>query len=236
MSSMHLLGRTIPLHIYGPPDLRDLLDLNMRVSDTYLNYSWHYHPIERNFSGKIMEDNSMEVHTFPLKHRIQCHGYIFREKPRKPRVLKEAVMEFGLGLEQVKQIKRGEDVVLADGSIVPFHKVGEWPYSPRSYAYCSDTAYTKDILPFISDSSLLYHESTFLEEHKLRASETYHSTAAQAAAIARESGSGRLLLGHFSGRYNHIQDFINEAAPIFTNVIAAEDGLVIDIPINFSAT
>ena len=233
MSSMHLLGRTSTLHVYGPPDLKELLELNLRVSDTYLNFPWHYNAIEKNFAGKIMEDNSMEVHTFPLKHRIQCHGYMFREKPRKSRVRKDAVEEFGLGFEQIKQIKRGEDAVMDDGTIIPFPEVGEWPHAPRTYAYCSDTTYNPDLVPFITGSSLLYHESTFLDEHRKRAAETYHTTAAQAAAIARDSRSVRLMLGHFSSRYTRTQEFIEEASAVFSNVFLAEDGLVVDIPVNF---
>lgn len=235
MSSMHLLGRTAPLHIYGPPDLKELLEVNLRVSDTYLNFVWEYHAIEKAFSGKILEDKSMEVHVFPLKHRIQCHGYVFREKPRKPRVRKDAVEEFGLGFEQIRQIKKGEDVVFENGKVIPFHEVGEWPTPPRTYAYCSDTVYNPEIIPFIKGSSLLYHESTFLEEHRKRAAETYHTTAAQAALIAKDSGACRLMLGHFSSRYTRIQQFIDEASPVFRDVILAEDGLVVDIPVNFNS-
>lgn len=233
MSSMHLLGRNATLHIYGPPELKELLELNLRVSDTYLNFPWQYHSLEKNFTGKIMEDNSMEVHTFPLKHRIQCHGYVFREKPRKPRVRKDAVEEFKLGFEQIKQIKKGEDAVLDDGTVIPFQRVGEWPHNPRTYAYCSDTTYNPEIIPFIAGCSLLYHESTFLEEHRKRAADTFHTTAAQAAAIARDSGVARLMLGHFSSRYTRTQDFLEEASAVFKNVLVAEDGFIVDIPVNF---
>ncbi len=224
ISSMHLLGRKTKLYIYGPADLKPLIDLNLKASNTFLDYEIVFKATDIKEREKIYEDKSLEIYSFPLKHRVDCCGFFFLEKVRKPKIEKEIVTRYALRPSQIIQLKKGEDVELDNGSILEFKEACKPANLPKSYAYCSDTAYSERVIENVKEASLLYHESTFLNAQKERAKTTFHSTAEQAATVALKAKAKKLILGHFSARYTEEEDFITEAKKVFENVVLAVEG------------
>lgn len=224
LSTMHLLGRTAGIHLYGPPELKELVEVNLRLSDTWLVYPLEFHALVPGSKQLIHEDRTLEVHAFPLRHRIATWGYLFREKPRPLNMLTSEVAHYRLHPEEIISLKAGHPVERPDGSVITPEMACAPPQPLRAYAYCSDTAYWEPLAEFIRGADLLYHESTFLEKESARAHETYHSTAGQAARMAARAGVGQLMLGHFSSRYDSTDRFIEEAIPHFSNSILAEEG------------
>ncbi len=229
MSSMHLLGRTKELHIHGPKPLENLIQLNLEVSDTWLNYKWTFHQTNPKAKELIVEDNTLEVYSIPLKHRIDCTGFVFKEKPRKPKVSKETIAEYSLSISNIRDLKNNLDVILDSGEILKASDATIESQTPRTYAFCSDTAFFPSIVEHIGHADLLYHEATFTEEHAERAKATFHSTASQAATIAAMAEVKKLVIGHYSSRYTDLSDFIKETEQIFSNVVLASDGLILEI-------
>ena len=228
ISSMHLLGRKNALHVYGPPELKEIIDLSLRASQTFLEYPLEFHATSDDDKTLIYEDKSLMVYSIPLKHRIMCCGFHFVEKPKQPRIKKELIQQYNLGPGLILQLKKGLDIENEFGKFknedlcIP-------PLPERSYAYCSDTAYSEKLVGWLEKTNLIYHESTFMEDEKDRAKKTFHSTAKQAAKIALKSGSRSLLLGHFSSRYNSDEGFRDEALEVFPTVILADEGLVVPV-------
>jgi ribonuclease Z len=230
MSSMHLLGRKQKLKIFGPPALEQLIRINLELSSTYLDYEVEFTTTSDTEKILVHEDQTLRVFSVPLKHRVFCTGFLFEEKQRPLKVKRDFIEEYQLMPSQILLLKKGEDVVLEDGRIVTCDEVCVTPPPPRKYAYCSDTTYLPELAQMIEGVDLLYHESTFLESESLRAAQTFHSTAKQAANIAVMAKVKHLLLGHFSSRYRDDQLFLEEASPIFEKVSLANEGLEIDIP------
>jgi ribonuclease Z len=230
ISSLHLLGRINPLHIYGPPELKELIDLSLRVSDTYLNFPLEFRATQFKEKELIFEDKTLEVHSFPLKHRIDCCGFFFQEKPRGAKITKSMVSSLKLIPSEIIQLKKWNDVTRETGEVLVAARICEVPPAPRAYAFCSDTMYFEALAESISNVNLLYHESTFLDSERVRAKETFHSTAGQAAQMALKSNAQQLLLGHFSSRYSNDEDFLLEAQPIFSNCVLATEGLQVEVP------
>lgn len=229
ISSMHLMGRKSKLYIYAPFALKELIDLSLKASSTFLEYEIEFKATNMKERELLYEDKSLEIYSFPLKHRVDCCGFHFVEKLRKPKVLKEIVSQFNLRPSQIIQLKRGEDTLLDDGNILRFSDACI-PADPiKSYAFCSDTAYSEKVINNVRGTTLLYHESTFLKSEQERAKATFHSTAEQAATVAKKAEVSRLLLGHFSPRYSSDEEFLLEAQPIFKNVILADEGLTFQI-------
>lgn len=224
LASLHLQNRTHELHLYAHEPLKEILDVQFRHSDTHLRFPLVFHFLPHGQAASIYEDEHLIIDAFPLNHRIACHGFVFREKQKLLPLRKEALHLHKVSPEFYPKLKRGEDYVLPDGTSLPNALFTLARPDSFSYAYCSDTLYDPTITPHISKVSLLYHESTFLTEMETRARETYHSTAAQAAIMARESGAEKLLLGHFSARYRDLQPFADEAAELFGQVMLAEEG------------
>ncbi len=223
ISSFHLLGRTKELHVYGPKPLKEIIRLNLKASGTYLKYPIFIHEIETKEPQILFEDKVLSVSSFPLKHRVPCMGFRIQEKEKPLSVRKNVIEEYNLGIEQIKQIKEGEDIVLADGKVLLNSSLTLPPEKLRSYAFCSDTAYYEEIISHIKNVTTLYHEATFLSDMNERAKQTQHSTAAQAATIAKKANAEQLLLGHFSARYKDTQPFIDEAKSVFSNTFAVVD-------------
>ena len=224
LSTMHLMGRKTPLNLYGPKGLAEIITLQLKYSDTVFNYPVNFVEIDTEKHQLIHEDNQVEVFTIPLDHRIPCSGFLFKEKPKKYRLIKEMLPE-NLSITQIQTLKNGEDVMNDDGTLAFDHRLYTKP--PRksfSYAYCSDTKYNESVIPIIKGADLLYHESTFLDEHMDRASNTYHSTAKEAATIAKKAEVGQLLLGHFSVRYKLLEPLEEEARTVFENSHIAHEG------------
>ena len=229
VSSMHLLGRAKELHIYCPAPLQELLELNLKHSDTFLNFKIIYHHNDFKAPQMVFEDKGIEVWSFPLKHRIPCTGFKFLEKPKRRRLSKEMIIAKELSVPEIVALKNGEDVVREDKSTISAATTTLEPSPSRMYAYCSDTAYLEKIVPIIEGATLLYHEATFLESHAERAKKTFHSTAKQAAKIAKMANAKKLVLGHYSSRYRDISDFKTEAVEVFENVYLAHDGITFEL-------
>ena len=192
--------------------------LNFQFKYYQLGFKIIFHHLPENDVEIIYEDKQITVTTFPLNHRIPSSGFLFKEKPKERNLKKEVIDYYKLSIKDILKIKQGGDYVLSDRKIIENASLTYPPYKTRSYAFCSDTAYCPSIIPIIKGVDILYHESTFVEDMKQRAKETFHSTAKDAATIAKNACVGKLLLGHFSARYKNLSVFEEEAATIFENV------------------
>lgn len=224
LSTMHLLGRKKPLKLYGPKGLAEIITLQLKYSETVFNYEVDFHIVDTQVHQVVHEDDFIRVHSIPLNHRIPCSGYLFEEKPKKRRIIKEMLPD-DFSVRNIVRLKNGEDIEDEEGNIVYENK--KYTHPPKKsfkYAYCSDTKYDESILPYIHGVDMLYHESTFLDEQAERAANTFHSTAKEAATIAKKAEVGRLLLGHFSIRYKELEPLKEEAQTVFENSDLAIEG------------
>lgn len=228
ISTMHLLGREKELHVHAPPELREITHVQLKASRTYLRFPLHHHDLPVEQGALIAQDGKVAVRALILQHRVPTTGFLFQERPAPRKIRPEAV---ALIPQQWRQrVKDGEDVVLTDGRVLHNAQLTLAPPLPRRYAYCCDTAYTPELVPLLKDVDLLYHEATFTEELRARAKETLHSTARQAATIARDAGAKHLLLGHFSSRYKDLAPLLNEAREVFPRTDLSEEGVAVPIP------
>lgn len=224
LSTMHLLGRSKNLSIYGPKGLKEIILMQLEIGGTKLDFEINFVELDGKTAELIFEDNLIEIHTFPLKHRIPTNGFLIKEKVKPRNLLSEKISGTGMTFEHMHQLKAGKDILLDDGR---YYKNKDYTSDPprcRSYAYCSDTAYAEKIVQYIAGVDLLYHEATFVEKEKDRAKATYHSTAKQAAEIAKMAKVQKLILGHLSARYENGDQHLEEAKPIFENLEVVEDG------------
>jgi ribonuclease Z len=224
LSTMHLQGRTIPIHLYGPEDLKEIIDIQLKYSQTNLRYEIVFHPTDPSSSKLIYENEDLRVHTIILSHRIACTGFLFCEKQKPRKLLKEKLLEYQVPVSAFPDLKDGKDYISADGVKILNSELTNEPRTPRSYAFCSDTIYFKQIIPQIKGIDLLYHEATFMNDKADRAAETFHTTAAQAAEIASDAGVKRLIIGHFSARYKNLYPLLEEAKAVFENTSLALEG------------
>ncbi|QLE02233.1 ribonuclease Z [Galbibacter sp. BG1] len=224
LSTFRLLGREAPIHVYGPKGIKNAVVTMLKVGQAWTNYPLHFHELKSEASELIFEDENVEVHTVPLKHRVYTNGFLFKEKEGDRKLNINAVNEYGIDTCYFQNIKKGKDVVLESGETVPNEVLTLDPPAPKSYAFCSDTSYSEAIVPIINNATLLYHESTFLNEHEALALQTGHSTAKQAATIAEKANVKKLILGHYSTRYKDLKMFQDEAKEFFGNTELAEDG------------
>ncbi|MDA8640538.1 ribonuclease Z [Flavobacteriaceae bacterium] len=229
ISTFRLMGRDADLHIYGPKGIKEIITLQLKLAKSWTDYSLYFHELESSNSEVVFEDEKISVTTIPLDHRVYTNGYLFKEKigPRKINIT--AAKEYGVEVCDMENLKSGKDFIDSNGNTVSNAILTTDPDAPKSYAFCSDTGYKEDIVPLISEASMLYHESTFLDSHKDLAAKTKHSTAAEAAQIASKANVGGLILGHYSTRYGDLSAFVDEAKQYFDPVILSEDGKVIDI-------
>jgi ribonuclease Z len=222
--SLHLNKRKNDLHLYSPKGLDEIITLQLKYSKSALNYKIVFHPFDPTTIATLLEDETMTVETIPLLHKLECAGFLFREKIKQRRIDKDRLHE-GIKLQHIIQLKKGEDIIDENGKIL--HRNTDYTLPPRpslSYAYCSDTAWNEKMIAQIKEVNLLYHESTFLETEIERAIETKHSTAAQAATMASRAKVDKLLLGHFSARYKNLEMLLHEAKAIFENSELAIEG------------
>ena len=230
LSTMHLNGRTAPIHLYGPPGLAEILPPVFRHSGTNLNFELCFHPIDTARQEVILDNETLTVETIPLHHRVPCCGFLFREKLKQRRILKEKLPP-QISWDEIAQLKNGHDVLDEEGNVrICCLEVTSEPKRSRTYAYCSDTSYSEEIIPQIKDVDLLYHEATFMSDLHDRALQTGHSTARQAAAIARKAQASRLLLGHFSSRYKELEPLLAEAREVFPESELAIEGALFSVP------
>ncbi len=224
LSTMHLFQRPLPLHLYGPPELLNILSIQFAASETTLAFDLHFHPLDATKTQQILSHKKFTIDAFPLKHRLPCCGFRIMETPKPRRIRKEKLHD-GISLADIGSFLKGMDVIDDKGDIL--YKVEDYTLEPKkslSYAFCSDTIYDPDIVPYVLGVDLLYHEATFTEEMKERASHTMHSTAKQAASIAKAASVGKLILGHFSIRYEDLTPLLNEAKEVFLSTELSECG------------
>ncbi len=228
LSTFGMGGRTAPLHVYGPGNLRPFINFFLSYND-WLPYEIAFHQVNTRFPEVVMETRSLAVTAFPLLHGIETYGYIFREKDPLWNIRKECIGEYGLTLTEIGTLKRGEDVYRADGSVIRCEEAAYKPYVPRSYAYVSDTAVFPGEPEVLRGVSVLYHETTFLTEHEDKAAARFHSTTRQAAQVAADSGVSKLLIGHYSSRNTDHLLYQAECREVFPETYAASDGDVFEI-------
>jgi ribonuclease Z len=224
LSSMHLLGRNTDLHLYCPGELQEILEMQFKHSQTWLNYKIVYHHHQYINEQVLFEDEKVEVRAIVLDHRIPCSGFIFREKQIPGNISKEVVAKYKLKVDEIFRIKKGADLTLEDGTVIPNSEMITNKFLPRSYAFCSDTIYNEGMLPYIQNVDLLYHEATFMHDMLERAKQTYHTTALQAGMIAQKANVKRLMIGHYSARYRDLEPLLMEAKTVFENTILAVEG------------
>jgi ribonuclease Z len=229
LSTLHLQGRTTEMHLHCPPELEEIIEIQLKYSQTTLRYPIRYHHTDSKNAAKIYEDDELEVHTIILSHRIPCTGFLFREKQKTRKLIKEKLKEYDIPVEAYNDIKEGKDYTNATGKTYLNSELTTEPPMPRSYAFCSDTIYDESIIPTIEGVDLLYHESTFLNDKLERAQETFHTTALQAGMIAEKSKVKRLIIGHFSARYKNLYPLLEEARQTFSNSTLAIEGDVFEV-------
>lgn len=229
ISTMHLFHRDQRLTIYAPPELEKIIHLQLQASKTELHFDLEFVPLDHEGIKTIMEDDQFTIEAFPLDHGIKCYGFLIKEKPKQWRINK-ARQPKGILIQEILKLKGGENVLNDDGTIKYSLKEFALPPRPsRSYAYCSDTKYNEEIVPYIRDVDLLYHEATFASDMKDRAEMTHHSTAAEAAEIARFAQAKKLVLGHYSTRYKDLTPLLSEAREIFEETYLSQEGETISL-------
>jgi ribonuclease Z len=229
VNTLHLLGRTQELHLYGISPLKQLIDLQLELSRTTLAYPLIFHPFETEKPAIILDDAQYTVTTIPLDHRVPTCGFLIKEKPEKRKIRKDFIKNVKVPFQYFERIKDGEDYTDEQGNIYLNHLITDDPPPVRSYAYCTDTAYHEPIIPIIKNCDLLYHEATFMEDKAADAHAKFHSTAREAATIAKKAGVKKLVIGHFSARYKEVESLLGEAREVFPETILAEDGITIQV-------
>jgi ribonuclease Z len=229
LSTFSLMGRTSPLNLYAPENYDQILHSHLNDFDIHLNYSINFMPLAGKDPVKILDDKYITVTSFPLKHRVPSFGFLFREKEADRKFIKECIARYEIPIALIQGIKKGNDFVTTDGTIIKNKDITLPPPEPLSYAYCSDTGYFKRLASFVKDVTLLYHEATFDKDKNDLAEMTGHSTTISAAKVAKESNVRALIIGHFSARYKNITSLVDEAKTIFPATFAAEDGKTYEV-------
>ena len=229
ISSFGLLGRTKDFHVYAHPSLKPLLDAQLKLFCHSLDFQVVFHSVDPQKHALIYEDRTMEVWSLPLKHSMPCNGFLFKEKPALPHIIREMTDAYGVPVCYLNNIKAGADWVMDDGRVIPNSRLTKPAAPPRSYAYCSDTAYLPSLVPLVSGVDLLFHETTYDDSKVVKAEVHGHSTAGQAATIARKAQVRQLMIGHYSASYDNTDLLLEQARQVFPNTIAANEGLTVKI-------
>lgn len=231
ISTFRLLNRETELHVYGPVGIKEFICVQLKLSKSFSSYPIEFHELDSKESELIYEDKKVKVYTIPLKHRIYTNGFLFQEKIGERKLNMEAIKKHPeIEICDYQNLKNGKNFVLSNDSLISNELLTHDPLKPLSYAYCSDTAFKPEIAEIIKNSDLLYHESTFLDDREDLAKKTMHSTAKQAAQIAQLANVGELILGHYSSRYENLNNFKKEASTIFSNTHLAKEGETFIIP------
>ena len=228
ISTFRLLGREADLHIHAPKGLKESILLQLKLGNSWTNYNLFFHELSNKESEVVFEDDKVTVTTIPLDHRVYTNGFLFQEKEGDRKLDMNAVLNEGIDVAYYRKLKQGADVPNLKGELVKNNTMTLPANLPKSYAFCSDTAYNEAVVPIIKNATVLYHESTFVDQHKKLALPTKHSTAKEAASIAKQANVGTLILGHYSTRYNDLNVFKEEAQTIFNNVLLGDDGKVFE--------
>lgn len=222
LTSMSLLNRNQGLHLHAPPELEQLIKLQLDFATTRLSYPLHFHPLTE--EGTIMDGNKMTVSCFRVSHRIDCWGFIFRQKKNPRKLNPERAKIYGIPVSYYEKLKLGDDYVTKKGTIVPNEEVTFQAPIPKSYAYCADTIFDESLAEKVAGVDMLYHETTYLKDLHERAADRYHSTTEQAGTIAKKAGVKKLLIGHFSSKYELLDEFLSETRAVFENTELALQG------------
>ncbi|MGM0635987.1 MAG: ribonuclease Z [Bacteroidota bacterium] len=226
ISTFGLLNRQEDLHIYGPKGIKEIIVLQLRLSKSFAKFHLHFHELESRNTELIFEDEKVSVETIPLDHRVYTNGFLFKEKSGDRKLNIEKVRKYPISKAYYNKIKQGFDYTLDSGEVVRNEDLTDDPDSPKSYAFCSDTAFKPLIVEQIESVTALYHEATFLEQHEDLCVKTKHSTAKQAGIIAQKAQAKHLILGHYSARYKSLSQFKEEAQQVFDSVLLAQSGIV----------
>ena len=229
ISTFGMLGRTAPLHIFAHSALRNILQQQIDFFCQGLEYEVVIHDIDPSVNKVIYEDRSLTVETIPLEHRIPCCGFLFREKQPLPHIRRDMIDMYGIPLSQINNIKNGLGWTTPEGEFIPSERLTTPADPARSYAYCSDTTFKPDIADIIKGVDMVFHESTYSSEDTTRARKHFHSTASEAATVAKRAQAGHLILGHYSARYDNEAKMLEEARAIFPNTDLAAEGMVFDV-------
>jgi len=224
LNSMSLLGRTTPLHLYAPAALESIIHQILTVADTRLCYEFHFHPLQNHEVRLLTDTKTFSVKCFPVEHRIECYGFLITQKTKGRKLLPEKCADYEIPAYFYDRLKQGEDYERKNGFIVKNEWVTEEGPKEKKYAYCADTLFTESFLQHIKNADLLYHECTYLDADAEKAKNRFHSTAGQAAQLAKKAQAGKLLLGHYSSKYRDLEEFEKEAKSIFPDVITSIEG------------
>jgi ribonuclease Z len=228
LSSMGLLQREQELHLFAPAPLQEILDLQFKAANTILPYQLHFHPLVKD--EVLISNERFKVECFATKHRVECYGFRFQQVKAPRRLNPEKAIEHGVPASFYDRLKHGENYITKDGRVIFNETVTEPAPAPKSYAYCADTLYDEDLIEKVKEVDLLYHETTYLKELGERAFARFHSTTWQAATIAKKANVGRLLIGHFSSKYDKLDIFQHEAREIFERTDLALEGVTFRVP------
>ena len=229
LTSFSLNQRKSPLTIYSPAGLQEMIEAVLKYSYSHLSYDLNFVVVPTDKSIQVFENEDITVKTIPLDHRIPTTGYLFREKEKVRNIRPEKIEEYGIHYSKINAIKQGGDFTTVDGKIIPHEELTVAPLPPRSFAFCSDTTYQESIIPIIKGVDLLYHETTYLDEAKESAVKYGHSTTKQAATIAKMAGVGKLVCGHYSSRYQNLEELEAEAKSVFPNSELGLEGKCISV-------
>jgi ribonuclease Z len=223
LNSMSLLGRTQELHLHAPAALEEIINLQFKVADTTLSYKLYFHPLKN--EEIIINENKITVECFQTVHRIECWGFLFKEKKKPRKINGERAKQYEIPSSFYDKLQMGEDYVTKKGTIIPNYEVTEPASKPKSYAYCADTIYNERLIDIVKDVDLLYHETTYLKDFADKAAMRFHCTTTQAATIAKKSNVKKLLIGHFSSKYEQLDQYLTEAIEVFENTELALEGI-----------
>lgn len=223
ISSFGMLNRTADLHIHAAPELEKIMEPPLHFFCEGLPFKVVFHAFNPKVHELVYEDRTVQIYSIPLKHRVPTCGFLFEEKPRDRHIIREMIDFYKIPLWRIPKIKQGDNFETEEGEIVPNEKLTTAPDKPKRFAYCSDTAYYEKIIPLIEGVDCLYHEATFMDDELIRAKNTQHSTARQAATVALKANVGKLIIGHFSARYTNKSELLNEAKAVFENTVLGED-------------
>jgi ribonuclease Z len=231
LSTMALKGRTAPLYIYAPEAFCHTLKFFKTYFGDGVKFDINFIPLKATAPEEIIATRNCKVYAFPLNHKVETYGFLFREEEPQLNVRKEFIEQDALTLQEIGALKAGNDVIREDGSVLAAAKYAYKPYEPRSAAYCSDTAPFPELVEWIRGVDVLYHEATFGNDMRDLSAEYFHSTAADAAKVASDAGVGKLVIGHFSSRYPDISVLLTEAREVFPETYLAEEGMIFDVPV-----
>jgi ribonuclease Z len=223
INSFSLLSHQQELHVFGPSPLQEIIEMQMRVADTKLCYPLYFHTISG--PATLVDDDQIEIKCFPTQHRIECYGFSFREKKKPRKLILESVRENNIPLHFYENLKNGEDFITSGGEVIRNEWLTTEAAKGKTYAFCADTRYNEGMIEHIKDADLIYHETTYLDHLRDRAFERFHTTTKQAALIAQKAGVKKLLIGHFSSKYDTLEEFEAEAREVFPNTELALEGV-----------